>query len=147
MHKLKQPMRFVCLITIMLALLRPNLGLAEPAAATTEAQAQTSAKIRGFIISSDELERDNENETMVLKGHVKVVYKTQYFEADNIVIDFKKKQAHLRGKVQVQTISHQIGGEEIILDYEANQGIIYYGYVQSNNVRFQGDLIEQQNLL
>ena len=136
-------MKFVCLISLFIVLLRPGLGLAEDE--QTAAQNQPSAKIRGFIISSDELERDNENELMTLKGHVKVVYKTQYFEADSIVIDFRKKQAHLRGKVQVQTISHQIGGEEIILDYEANQGIIYYGYVQSNNVRFQGDLIEQQN--
>jgi LPS-assembly protein len=143
MHKLKQLMRIVCLIATFFALLWPGLGLAQ--APAVEPLTQTSAKIRGFIISSDELERDNENEMMVLKGHVKVVYKTQYFEADNIVIDFKKKQAHLRGGVQVQTITHQIGGEEIILDYEANQGIIYYGYVQSNNVRFQGDLIEQQN--
>lgn len=129
-------MKLVCLFIIFAALLAPALG---------RAQSPTSAKIKGFIITSDELERDNENEVMVLKGNVRVVYKTQYFQADNILIDFKKKQAHLKGNVHVQTLSHQIGGQEIILDYEADQGIIYYGYVQSNNVRFQGDLIEQQN--
>jgi LPS-assembly protein len=110
-----------------------------------DADSSTQAKIKGFVITSDELERDNENEIITLKGNVKVVYKTQYFEADYITLDLKKKQAHLIGNVKVQTLSHELGGHELILDYEANQAIIYYGYVQSNNIRFQGDLIEQQD--
>lgn len=105
----------------------------------------TTAKIGGFIITSDELERDNEAQIMYLTGNVKVIYKTQFFEADSIEINFKKKQAHLKGHVKVQTITHNIGGQEIVLDYENNQALIYYGYVQSNNIRFQGDLIEKQN--
>lgn len=104
-----------------------------------------TAKISGFIITSDELERNNEEQLMDLKGNVKVIYKTQFFEADFIQINFKKKQAHLKGHVKIQTSTHQIGGQEIILDYENNQALIYYGYVQSNNIRFQGDLIEKQN--
>lgn len=104
-----------------------------------------SAKIGDFIITSDSLERDNEKKIMTLTGNVKVIYKTQYFEADFIEINFKKKQARLKGHVKVQTLTHQIGGLEIVLDYEANQALIYYGYVESNNIRFQGDLIEKQN--
>ena len=104
-----------------------------------------TAKIAGFIITSDELDRNNEEQIMDLKGNVKVIYKTQYFEADFIQINFRKKQAHLKGNVKIQTSSHQIGGQEIVLDYENNQALIYYGYVQSNNIRFQGDLIEKQN--
>ena len=34
-------------------------------------------------------------------------------------------------------------GEEIQLDYETNEGIIYNGYVQSNNIRFQGSVIQK----
>lgn len=104
-----------------------------------------TAKIAGFLITSDELDRNNEEQIMDLKGNVKVIYKTQYFEADYIQISFRKKQAHLKGNVKIQTSSHQIGGQEIVLDYENNQALIYYGYVQSNNIRFQGDLIEKQN--
>jgi len=76
-------------------------------------------KIKGFVITSDELERDNENEIIYLKGNVKVVYKTQYFEADTITLDLRKKQAHLVGNVKVQSLTHQLGGHELILDYEA----------------------------
>lgn len=135
-------------LSFLLPLFCTDLGLAQVSPTTQTAPpaiTTTSAKIKGFVISSDELERDNENESILLKGNVKVVYKTQYFEADTIILNLKKKQAHLIGNVKVQTLSHQIGGQEIVLDYEANQGIIYYGYVQSNNIRFQGDLIEQQN--
>lgn len=133
-------MKLVLIFLIIYSLfLLPNQGLASASGTAT------SAKIRGFVITSDELERDNENEVIYLKGNVKVVYKTQYFEADTIVLNLRKKQAHLVGHVKVNTLSHEIGGQEIILDYEANQGIIYYGYVQSNNIRFQGDIIEQQN--
>jgi len=116
-----------------------------PLSRAEEAVPSTSAKIKGFVITSDELERDNENEIIYLKGNVKVVYKTQYFEADTITLDLRKKQAHLVGNVKVQSLTHQLGGHELVLDYEANQAIIYYGYVQSNNIRFQGNIIEQQN--
>lgn len=134
----------------LITFLVTSFGLAElpPAPVSDQIQpnsSSTQAKIRGFIISSDELERDNENELITLKGNVKVIYNTQYFEADFIEINLKKKQAHMKSRVKIQTLTYQIGGEEIILDYEADQAIIFYGYVQSNNIRFQGDLIEKQN--
>lgn len=132
-------MKSLFLIFLFCIFSRPHLGL------TQSAVEKTSAKIRGFVITSDELERDNESEIIYLKGNVKVVYKTQYFEADEIILNLYKKQAHLKGHVKVQNLSQEIGGQEVILDYEANQGVIYYGYVQSNNIRFQGDIIEQQN--
>lgn len=135
-------MKTVLFYFILLQFFLLSVSRAERAAL---ASPSTSAKIRGFVITSDELERDNENEIIYLKGNVKVVYKTQYFEAQNITLDLRKKQAHLVGEVKVQNLTHQLGGHEMILDYEANQGIIYYGYVQSNNIRFQGDIIEQQN--
>lgn len=144
----------ISLLSFVLLFCRAHLSLAEVDSnthntiqekKTQNIPSSTSAKIKGFIISSDELERDNENEILRLKGNVKVIYKTQFFEADSIEINFKKKQALLKGKVNIQTTTYQIGGKEIILDYENNQALIYYGFVQSNNIRFQGDLIEKQN--
>lgn len=105
----------------------------------------SSSRIQGFTITSESLDRDLENDTVTLSGNVKIVYQNQYFEGDNAFIDFKRKQATFTGKVKIQTPNYMIGGEKITLDYEANQGIIYVGYVQSNNVRFQGDLIEKMS--
>lgn len=134
-------MKLRSFLFFILILLRLDLGLAQSASTTVP----TSAKIQGFIITSDELERDNESQIIYLKGKVKIIYNTQFIEADEVEIHFKKKQAFLKGNVTVQSTSYQIGGQEIILDYESNQALIYYGYVQSNNVRFQGDVIEKQN--
>lgn len=104
-----------------------------------------SSRIQGFTITSESLDRDLENDTLKLSGNVKIIYQNQYFEGDTAFIDFKKKQAVFTGKVKIQSPSYTIGGEKITLDYEANQGIIYVGYVQSNNIRFQGDVIEKMS--
>lgn len=139
-------MSFTRIALLFIILLSSHFSLAQNyTAPDTPSPNASSAKIQGFIISSDEIERDNVNEILTLRGHVKVIYKTQYFEADYIEINLKKKQARLKDHVKVQTLAYQIGGEEIVLDYEANQALIYYGFVQSNNIRFQGDLIEKQN--
>ncbi len=105
----------------------------------------STAKIKGFTITANDLSRDLTNDTITLSGHVKIVYQNQYFEADQVDIDFKQKKAIFVGHVLIQTPTYQIGGQKINLDYESNQGIIYVGYVQSNNVRFQGDMIEKIN--
>lgn len=105
----------------------------------------SSSRIQGFTITSESLDRDLENDTVTLTGNVKIIYQNQYFEGENAFIDFRRKQATFTGKVKIQTPSYLIGGEKITLDYEANQGIIYVGYVQSNNIRFQGDLIEKMS--
>lgn len=103
----------------------------------------SSARVQGFTITSESLDRDLENDTITLSGNVKIIYQNQYFEGDNAFIDFRKKQAVFTGKVKIQNPVYTIGGEKITLDYESNQGIIYVGYVQSNNIRFQGDMIEK----
>lgn len=145
-------MNILVRLTFFILLFISLFGLAQESKINTlepiqkpPSDARASAKIGEFIITSDDLERDNDREVMVLTGNVKVIYKTQYFEADYIEINFKKKQAHLKGQVKVQTTTHHIGGLEILLDYESGQALIYYGYVQSNNIRFQGNVIEKQN--
>ncbi len=104
-----------------------------------------SAKIQGFTITARDLTRDIDSGTVLLNGDVRIIYQQQYFEADTVTLDLIKKQAQLKGHVKVQTPQYQIGGEEVRLDYEAGQGLIFFGYVQSNNIRFQGNLIEKLN--
>ncbi len=103
----------------------------------------STAQIQGFTITSDSLSRDLEKGTVLLQGNVKVIYQNQFFEADQIELNLKTKHARLVGNVNVQAAAFQMSGKEIQLDYEANQGLIFYGSVRSNNVRFQGDVIEK----
>ncbi len=123
-----------------MAYFRPNLVLA---ASFPDSTSFASAKIQGFTITANSLTRDLQRGTVQLDGDVKIIYQNQYFEADSVTIDLINHRAELKGKVKVQTPLYEIGGTEIQLDYEAEQGLIYSGYVQSNNIRFQGSLIEK----
>jgi len=104
-----------------------------------------AAKISGFTITAQNLSRDLEKNLLVLEGNVQVTYKDQHFSANYIEINMTTKQAIMRGKVLITTNEMTMGGDEIQLDYESNQAAVINGYVQSNNIRFQGRLIEQQN--
>lgn len=117
----------------------------QTASAPSNAADVASAKIQGFTITAQNLTRDTETGTVYIQGQVRIIYQNQFIEADSATIDLNKKQAHLVGKVRVQTPQYQIGGQEVRLDYESGQGLIYYGFVQSNNIRFQGNLIEKIN--
>lgn len=108
-------------------------------------QSRAAARIAGFTITADNLSRDLDKNTLSLFGNVEVTYKNQSFKADTIEINQNTRQATLKGNVQIFTVDYEIGGDEIRLDYEADQSIIINGYVKSNNVQFQGQLIEQES--
>jgi LPS-assembly protein len=112
---------------------------ATPPTATLKA----TSKIGQFLIESQDLERDFKNQTARLTGQVRMVYKNQHFQADEVRIDQKKDRAELIGNVLIDTQDYQIGGEHIELDYISDQAIIKNGFVQSGNVRFQGQYIEK----
>ena len=104
---------------------------------------RSASKIGDFLIESEELERDFKNQTARLMGHVRMVYKNQHIQADEILIDQKKDRAELIGHVIIDTQDYQIAGSHIELDYISDQAVIKNGFVQSGNVRFQGQYIEK----
>ena len=102
------------------------------------------AKVAGFTITANNLTRDYEQGLVTVDGNVQIIYQNQYFKADRVDINLKKKQANFKGHVQIRSPEYEIGGDEISFDYFANQSVIINGYVQSSNVRFQGSFIEQR---
>jgi LPS-assembly protein len=109
-------------------------------------EGRAAARIAGFTITAENLSRDLERNTVSLSGHVEVSYKNQSFKADSLYIDQNSKLAILKGHVQIYAVDVEIGGDEIHLDYDSDQSVIYNGYVQSNNIQFHGQLIEQESL-
>jgi LPS-assembly protein len=103
-----------------------------------------TSKISGFTITAENLYRDLEKDLVQISGSVQIIYLNQHFSADFVEINLKKKHAYFRGRVNIQTLEYNIGGDDISLDYYANQAIITNGYVQSNNITFKGKLIEQR---
>ena len=114
-----------------------------PTASATPTPIKATSKIGDFLIESQDLERDFKNQTARLIGQVRMVYKNQHFQADEVKIDQKKDRAELIGHVLIDTQDYQIGGEHIELDYISDQAIIKNGFVQSGNMRFQGQYIEK----
>jgi LPS-assembly protein len=126
-------------------LLFSKLSLADLGRISVPAENRAAARIGGFTITSDNLSRDLEKNTLILSGNVHVTYQKQSFIADVIEIDQNLKRATLRGHVQIFMQDFEIGGDEIRLDYESEQSIIINGYVKSNNIQFHGSLIEQES--
>lgn len=137
--------QFKASISFLALVLLSGLAICAEPSSTAVIPESASAKIQGFTITAQNLVRDVENGTIFIEGHVKIIYQNQFIEADSATIDLNRKQAHFVGKVRVQSPQYLIGGQEVRLDYESGQGLIYYGFVQSNNIRFQGNLIEKIN--
>ena len=119
------------------------------ASATTIAQTPPSkslisSKISGFTITAEDLYRDLERDIVQISGNVQIIYQNQHFSADFVELNLKKKHAYFRGRVNIQTIEYNVGGDEVSLDYLSSQALVTNGYVQSNNITFKGKLIEQR---
>ncbi len=117
--------------------------VATPPSTPLAAPQRTTSKIGEFLVESEELERDFTEQTARLAGRVHMVYKNQHIQADEIRIDQKRDRAELIGHVVIDTQDYQIAGDHIELDYISDQAVIRNGFVQSGNVRFQGQYIEK----
>ena len=111
---------------------------------TSPAKSLVSSKISGFTITAEDLYRDLEKDIVQISGNVQIIYQNQHFSADFVELNLKKKHAYFRGRVSIQTIEYNVGGDEVSLDYLSSQALVTNGFVQSNNITFKGKLIEQR---
>lgn len=125
-------------------LAQTNPSPAGPISQAVTQPALITSKISGFTITAEDLYRDLEKDIVQISGNVQIIYQNQHFSADFVELNLKKKHAYFRGRVNIQTIEYNVGGDEISLDYYSNQALIKNGYVQSNNITFKGKLIEQR---
>lgn len=100
-------------------------------------------KIQGMIINADDFLQDRENDMIELKGKVQIIYQNEHLSCDSATINLRSKIIDAKGDVLVVTQQADIGGTRILLDYEADTGIIYNGYVRSGTVLFEGDVIHK----
>lgn len=89
------------------------------------------------------MDRDTENEIMILEGNVQIVYQTQHIKCDKAKVNFRTRQAELMGNVEISSQKNIVGGTAATLDYENNTGIIYNGFVQSGPVVFSGAILQK----
>lgn len=87
--------------------------------------------------------RDNEKETAELEGNIQLVFQGQHIKADKARVQMRSRQVELYGNVEIVDAKNTIVGEQVVLDYESNTGIIYNGYVQSGSVVFSGSILQK----
>lgn len=104
---------------------------------------EPAAKIQGLLINADSMYRDNVQELVELQGNVQLVFKGQHIKADNARVYTRSRKVELLGNVEIMDAKNTIVGEQIVLDYESNTGVIYNGYVQSGMVMFSGTVLEK----
>lgn len=108
-----------------------------------DAAFEPTAKIQGLLISSDSMDRDNEQEIVRLTGHVQIVYNGDHLKADEAEIRLRSKRIDLKGNVSIVSAKNTIGGSRIVMDYESNTGLIYDGFVQAGSVIFDGSILQK----
>lgn len=106
------------------------------------AQAQSSVT-DGVLINAESMDRDSEKKTVRLDGKVQIVFKGQHISCDHALLDQKTSTIEATGHVVLTNPTVHIEGSKIVFNYKTNTGLIYDGFVQSDQVVFEGSLIEK----
>ena len=101
------------------------------------------SKISNFLVSSDQMVRDAENNRIDLSGNVQIIFQDNYLYSQKATIDMVTKQIVASGRVSVLTPQMSIDGDRIELNYETSLGTIFNGFVQSGNVTFEGEIVRK----
>ena len=104
---------------------------------------KSQAKKTTIIADADIVEKNISEETLILKGHVNVIFKQQHLLCDEAIIDERNNNIFATGHVVLQNAKTTIRGERLELNYETNKGKIYKGVITSGRVLFQSDFIEK----
>lgn len=102
-----------------------------------------SARIQGIIIQAGSMYRDSDSETVDLEKNVQIIFKDQSLQAERVIINLRSKRLDARGQVEYVTSKAKIKASRIILDYESNTGVIFFGSISSGNVLFEGEYIQK----
>lgn len=91
----------------------------------------------GVLVDALQSEGDTEN-VLTLTGQVQIIFKDQHLRADRARVNFRAKTIEAEGNVVITSPQATVGAASVALDYEANTGVIYDGYVKSGPVIFEG---------
>jgi LPS-assembly protein len=96
-----------------------------------------------IFINADSMTRDLDAKSVDLEGHVQIVFKNQHISADHATVYLMRKEFIADGNVTLTTTKATAGGDKILMNYNANTGTIYSGYVKSGQILLEGDVIEK----
>ncbi|HPI40911.1 MAG TPA: LptA/OstA family protein, partial [Pseudobdellovibrionaceae bacterium] len=65
------------------------------------AEAPMQAKIQGFLVTAEKMERDTVQQTVKLTGQVQMTYEDQHIKADSITIYMRQRQIECDGNFEI----------------------------------------------
>ncbi len=96
----------------------------------------------GVLVDALQSEGDTEN-ILTLTGQVQIIFKDQHLRSDRAKVNFRAKTIEAEGNVILTSPQATVGGSRVLLDFEANTGVIYEGYIKSGPIFFEGNLISK----
>lgn len=100
-----------------------------------------SVRVQGLTIQADSCDRDTDADTLELEGNIQILFKDQHLRCDRTKVNFRARSLDAQGNVVLTSPMATVGGSRVLLDYEANTGMIFDGYVQSGPILFEGSSI------
>ncbi len=97
----------------------------------------------GLTISAKESNYDNTNQTIDLRGDVKLIYDQQVLSCDHAIVDRLNETIMAEGNLVISSTQAYVEGDRATLSYKDNTGIIYNGFVKSGPVIFEGKVIKK----
>ncbi len=104
---------------------------------------KSQAKKTAIVADADIVEKNTLRETILLKGHVNVIFKQQHLLCDEAIIDEKNNNIIATGHVIMKNARTTLRGDRLELNYETNKGKLHKGVITSGRILFQADLIEK----
>jgi LPS-assembly protein len=116
--------------------------------ATEARSAKASTRIRTpsggqVIFSANEASRDFDRQVIELSGDVHVVYDNQSISCDRAKINLKQQEISTFGNLVIATPTTYVEGEQAVLNYGTNTGVIYNGLVKSGQILFEGRVVNK----
>lgn len=102
--------------------------------------AQTS-RSNDLLISAEHTNRNND--VWDLRGNVQLIFHGKTLTADRAIVNTKNASFHATGGVVIVDEQAKMEGQEVVWNYEKNTGTIYYGFVESGQLYFEGEMIEK----
>lgn len=97
----------------------------------------------GILANADRMSRDSVKQIVELEGNVQVVFKGQILTADQATVFLETKEVEAIGNVVLKDLDLYAEGDRLHFNYETNLGTLYNGFVQSEQVVFEGKIIEK----
>lgn len=100
--------------------------------------AQSKSQLSVF---AEESSRDTETGLIELSGNVQITFDDKHLSCDRAVVSLRQRTIDAHGSVLYTSPLATVAGERMLIDYEANTGVIYEGYVKRGGMIFEGNYI------